>query len=60
MLAALIGVFGLAGRPRWSLGPLPRSDVGPNDLAELVIVMAAITWTVFWFARHSRQRGWLR
>jgi hypothetical protein len=31
--------------------------------AELVsgsIVVTALTWTVYWFARHSRQRGWLR
>jgi hypothetical protein len=24
------------------------------------IVVVLLTWTVFWFARHSRQRGWLR
>lgn len=24
------------------------------------IVIVAIVWTIFWFARHSRQRGWLR
>jgi hypothetical protein len=30
-----------------------------NDIAVAVVVLA-ITWTIFWFARHSRQRGWLR
>jgi hypothetical protein len=24
------------------------------------MVIVAIVWTIFWFARHSRQRGWLR
>ena len=26
----------------------------------LAVVVVIITWTIFWFARHSRQRGWLR
>jgi hypothetical protein len=26
----------------------------------VAIVAVAIAWTIFWFARHSRQRGWLR
>ena len=26
----------------------------------MALVVAALTWTIFWFARHSRQRGWLR
>jgi hypothetical protein len=30
-----------------------------NDLL-VALVVAALTWTVYWFARHSRQRGWLR
>jgi hypothetical protein len=24
------------------------------------LVIVAIVWTIYWFARHSRQRGWLR
>ncbi|HET9813367.1 MAG TPA: hypothetical protein VFP57_06915 [Sphingomicrobium sp.] len=36
-----------------------RETASAGDLA-VVIVVAAITWTIFWFARHSRQRGWLR
>jgi magnesium-transporting ATPase (P-type) len=29
---------------------------------EIAILLAAlaISWTIYWFARHSRQRGWLR
>jgi hypothetical protein len=26
----------------------------------VALVVVAIVWTIFWFARHSRQRGWLR
>jgi hypothetical protein len=56
MLAALIGVLAwLAGS--LAVGPL-REAMSANDLL-MIIVMAAITWTIFWFARHSRMRGWL-
>ncbi len=36
-----------------------RENMSANDLV-VAIVVAALTWTIFWFARHSRQRGWLR
>lgn len=36
-----------------------REAISANDLA-IAIIVAAITWTIFWFARHSRQRRWLR
>jgi len=26
----------------------------------MAVAVVAITWTIYWFARHSRQRGWLR
>jgi cation transport ATPase len=26
----------------------------------VALVVVAIVWTIYWFARHSRQRGWLR
>lgn len=35
-----------------------RENMSANDLV-VVIVIVALTWTIFWFARHSRQRGWL-
>ena len=35
-------------------------DVVPTDTLVLPIVIVAITWTIFWFAYHSRKRGWLR
>ena len=57
LLVSLIGMLvWLAGS--LAVGPL-REAMSANDLL-LIIVMVAISWTIFWFARHSRQRGWLR
>ena len=36
-----------------------RENMSANDLL-VAIVVTALTWTIFWFARHSRQREWLR
>ena len=36
-----------------------RDNITTNDIAVAVAVLV-ITWTIFWFARHSAQRGWLR
>lgn len=41
------------------LVPGLRQTISANDLA-VAIVVAALVWTIFWFARHSSQRGWLR
>lgn len=41
------------------LVPGIREAISANDLA-VGIGVAVITWTIFWFARHSSQRGWLR
>lgn len=53
----------LAGMLVWLAGSLAvaplREAMSANDLL-VVIGMVAISWTIFWFARHSRQRGWLR
>ena len=35
-----------------------REAASANDLL-VVIIVTALTWTIYWFARHSRQRGWL-
>ena len=35
-----------------------RDSMSVNDWA-VMIAIAAIIWTIYWFARHSRQRGWL-
>ncbi len=36
-----------------------RENMFANDLV-VALVVVALTWTIFWFARHSRQREWLR
>lgn len=36
-----------------------REAMSANDLI-VALVVAALTWTIYGFARHSRQRGWLR
>lgn len=53
LAAVLVWLAGLL------LVPGLRETISSNDLA-VGIVVAAITWTIFWFARHSAQRGWLR
>ena len=35
-----------------------RENMSANDLL-VAIGVTAITWTIYWFARHSRQRAWL-
>jgi hypothetical protein len=39
--------------------PAFRDLLSTDEIAVLVVVIA-ISWTIYWFARHSRQRGWLR
>jgi len=57
MLISLIAIIA------WVAGlllvPGLRDVITTNDIA-VAIVVAAIDWTIFWFARHSNQRGWLR
>ena len=47
----------------WLAGMFVTEEVrnlsSTDDIAVLVAILA-ITWTIYWFARHSRQRGWLR
>lgn len=43
----------------YAIVPGVRDNVTSNDIAVAVVVLV-ITWTIFWFARHSAQRGWLR
>jgi hypothetical protein len=35
-------------------------DLLATEQIAVAVVIVAIAWTIFWFARHSRQRGWLR
>ena len=43
----------------YAVTPGVRDNITTNDVAVAIVVLA-ITWTIFWFARHSSQRGWLR
>lgn len=57
LLVSLIAVIAwLAGLV---LVPALRETISANDLA-VALIVTAITWTIFWFARHSSLRGWLR
>lgn len=57
LLVALLGFVA------WFVGmfatPAFRDLMSTNDIAIAVIVVI-LAWTMYWFARHSRQRGWLR
>jgi hypothetical protein len=53
LIAVLIWLAGLI-----LVTPL-RENMSANDLL-VAMVVSALTWTIYWFARHSRQRGWLR
>jgi uncharacterized membrane protein len=53
MTAVTIWLAGLLLVPRL------RDLLGTDDLA-VAVVVSLITWTIYWFARHSRQRGWLK
>jgi hypothetical protein len=39
--------------------PALRDAISTNDLV-VPIAVTLVTWTIYWFARHSRQRGWLK
>jgi hypothetical protein len=57
LLLALVGfLLWLGGM---FLTPRFRDLLSTNQIA-LLIIVAALAWTIYWFARHSRQRGWLR
>ena len=53
LVALAVWIGGLA------TADLVRSAMSVNDWAVLIAI-AAVVWTIYWFARHSRQRGWLR
>jgi putative Mn2+ efflux pump MntP len=41
------------------LVPRLRDLLGTDDVA-VAVVVTILTWTIYWFARNSRRRGWLR
>lgn len=52
LIATLVWLAGLFASP-------VRESLSTNDIA-VAVVTAVLSWTIYWFARHSRQRGWLR
>jgi len=53
LVATLVWFAGLVVAPRL------RDLLSTTDIAAGIVVVA-LSWTIFWFARHSHQRGWLR
>jgi hypothetical protein len=56
-------LISLAGMLVWFVGMFvtPRfRDLLSAEQIALLASIVALTWTIYWFARHSRQRGWLR
>ena len=61
--AERVTLISLIGMIVWLAGMLltPRfRDLLSTEQIAVLLVIVAVTWTIFWFARHSRQRGWLR
>lgn len=58
--ALLVSFLGMTA---WFAGmfatPSFRNLLSTDEIA-LSLIVVALSWTIFWFARHSRQRGWLR
>jgi hypothetical protein len=53
LLALLVWAAGMFATPSFR-------DLMSTEHIVIVLVTLAIVWTIYWFARHSRQRGWLR
>jgi hypothetical protein len=52
LIAMLVWLAGMLATPRF------RDLLSIDQIAALLVVVA-LSWTIYWFARHSRQRGWL-
>ena len=58
--AMFISLIGIAV---WLAGMFATSEFRnllSTDEIALLLAIVAIVWTIYWFARHSRQRSWLR
>ena len=56
-------VVALAAVCVWFVGLFVNAelrDLLSTDQIAMAIAVVAIVWTIFWFARHARQRDWLR
>jgi hypothetical protein len=56
-------LISLIGAGVWFVGLMTattlRDLLSTSEIAVLVVTVA-LAWTIYWFARHSRQHGWLR
>jgi hypothetical protein len=62
--AAVVLLFiALVGAGVWFVGlmtaPRLRDLLSTTEIGALIVTVA-LAWTIFWFAWHSRRRGWLR
>jgi hypothetical protein len=57
LLVSLLAV--VAWLAAFFVAPGLRDAISTNDLV-VPIAVTIVTWTIYWFARHSRQRGWLK
>ena len=60
--AVLLLLIALIGVAIWFAGLFVNAqlrDLLSADQFAVALVVVAIVWTIYWFARHSRQRGWL-
>ena len=61
-LAELVLLVSLAASALWLAGlllvPKLRELLTTGEIAA-AFAICAIAWTIYWFAHHSRQRGWL-
>jgi hypothetical protein len=53
LVGVLVWLGGMMLTPRFR-------DLLSTDQVAVLLTIVAITWSIYWFARHSRQRGWLR
>jgi hypothetical protein len=56
-------LISLGGMLVWFAGMFATArfrDLLSAEQIALLLLIVALTWTIYWFARHSRQRGWLR
>lgn len=62
-MAEALLLVSLVATIAWLLGLIVVRDLRENMSATdllFAIIVTALVWTIFWFARRSRRRGWLR
>ena len=61
-IAETLLLVSLAGFAAWLVGMFATPDfrdlMSTDDIA-VVVIIGLLAWTIYGFARHSRQRGWL-